>query len=40
LGGILYEDDLVSAHHYYQDEEPNYLVQPRGSNAGGEGMIE
>jgi histidine triad (HIT) family protein len=25
LGGILYEDDLVSAHHYYQDEEPNYL---------------
>lgn len=25
LGGILYEDDLVSAHHYYQDGEPNYL---------------
>jgi histidine triad (HIT) family protein len=25
LGGILYEDDLVSAHHYYQDEEPAYL---------------
>ena len=25
LGGIVYEDDLVSAHHSYQDEEPNYL---------------
>jgi histidine triad (HIT) family protein len=25
LGGIIYEDDLVSAHHYYQEGEPNYL---------------
>lgn len=25
LGGILYEDDLVSAHHYYQGEEPAHL---------------
>jgi histidine triad (HIT) family protein len=25
LGGILYEDDLVCAHHYYQDGEPAYL---------------
>ncbi len=24
-GGILYEDEFVSAHHYYQDGEPNYL---------------
>lgn len=25
FGGILYEDDLVSAHHSYHEEEPNYL---------------
>jgi diadenosine tetraphosphate (Ap4A) HIT family hydrolase len=25
MGGIVYEDDLVSAHHSYQDEEPTYL---------------
>ncbi|HWZ19793.1 MAG TPA: HIT family protein [Ktedonobacteraceae bacterium] len=25
LGGIIYEDDIVSAHHYYQEGEPNYL---------------
>jgi histidine triad (HIT) family protein len=27
LGGMLYEDDLVCAHHSYQDEEPTYLGQ-------------
>jgi len=25
LGGIVYEDHLVCAHHSYQDEEPTYL---------------
>lgn len=25
LGGILYEDDFVYAHHYSRDEEPGYL---------------